>query len=51
LAPERLLWRRYIADKTNLNGQKHQAALVEYMEVGLGERKNTINKSTTKKKN
>ena len=32
----RLPWKQYIAGKTNLHGQKHEAALDEFVEVGLG---------------
>jgi len=36
------LWKRYMADKTNLNGQKLKAALDEFAEVGLRRRKNSV---------
>jgi len=35
LVSKRLLWKRYMADKTNLHGQKLKAALHEFAEVGL----------------
>jgi len=49
LESKRPLWKRYMADKTNLDGQKLKAALDEFAEVGLCWRKNTLEKTLTKK--
>jgi len=35
LESKRPLWKRYMADKTNLDGQKLKAALDEFTEIGL----------------
>ena len=43
------LWKRYMADKTNLDGRKLKAALDEFSEVGLRQRMNRVQESLTKK--
>jgi len=50
LESKRPLWKRYIADRTNLNGQKVNAALDEFAEVGLRRRKNRLEETPTKKR-
>jgi len=50
LQSKRPLWKRYMADKTNLNGQKLNAALYEFAEVGLRQRKNRLEETLTKKR-
>jgi len=51
LVSERLLGKRYIAYKTNLDGQRLKAARDEFAEVGLCGRKNRLEETTTKKRN
>ena len=48
LESKRPLWKRYMADRTNLNVQKLKAALDEFMEVGLRRRKNGLEQTPTK---
>jgi len=48
LVANRLLWKRYIADNTNLDGQRHKAALDEFPEVGFCRRKNGIDETPNK---
>ena len=43
------LSKRYMADETNLNGQKLEAALDEFTEVGFRRRKNRLKETLTKK--
>jgi hypothetical protein len=50
LESKRPLWKRYMADKTNLDGQKLKAALDEFAEVGLRRRKNRLEETPTKKR-
>jgi hypothetical protein len=50
LESKRPLWKRYMADKTNLDGQKLMAALDEFAEVGLRRRKNRLEETPTKKR-
>jgi len=50
LESERPLWKWYMADKTNLDGQKVKGALDEFAEVGLRRRKNTLEETPTKKR-
>ena len=50
LESQRLLWKQYMADKTNHDGQKLKAALAEFMEVGLRPRKNRLEETLTKKR-
>jgi hypothetical protein len=45
---KRLLRKRYMADKTNLDGQKLKAALDEFVEVGLHRRKNRLEQTPRK---
>jgi len=42
LQSKRPLWKRYMADKTNLDGQKLKAALDKFAEVGLYRRQNRL---------
>jgi hypothetical protein len=46
----RPLWNRYMADKTNLDGQKLKAALDEFADVGLRRRKNRLEETPIKKR-
>jgi VanZ family protein len=48
LESKRPLWKRYMADKNNLNGQKLKAALDEFEEVGLPQRKNRLQETPAK---
>jgi len=50
LESKRLLWKRYMADKTNLDGQKLKAALDASAEVGLRRRKNRGEVTPSKKR-
>jgi len=50
LESKRPLWKWYMADKTNLDGQKFKAALDEFAEVGLRRRKNRLEETPTKKR-
>jgi hypothetical protein len=50
LESKRLLWKRYMADKTNLDGQKLKAALNGFVEVGLRRRKNKLEETPTRKR-
>jgi len=50
LESKRPLWKRYMADKTNLDGQKLKAALDEFAEFGHRRRKNRIEETPTKKR-
>ena len=43
------LWKQYVADKTNLAGQRLKAALDEFAEVGLRRRKSTLEDTLTNK--
>ena len=45
-----LHWKGYIADHTNLDGQKLKAPRDESAEVCLRQRKNVVNKTPTKKR-
>jgi len=47
---KRPLWKQYMADKTNLDGQKLKAGLDEFTEVGLRRRKNRLEETPTKKR-
>jgi len=49
LASKRPLWGLHMADKTNVDGQKHKAALDQFVEVGVRPGKKRINETTTKK--
>jgi len=49
LASKRPLWKWYMADKTNLDGQKLKAALDESAGVGLHRRKNWLDEILTRK--
>jgi hypothetical protein len=49
LESKRLLWKWYMADKTNLDGQKLKAALNGFVEVGLRRRKNKLEETPTRK--
>jgi len=40
----------YMADKTNLNGQKFKPTLDEFMEIGLCQRTNRVDETLTKKR-
>jgi len=50
LASKRLLWKQYMADRTNLNGQKLKAALDEFAEVDLRRTHNRIDNTPTNKR-
>jgi len=50
LESNRPLWKWYMADKTNLDGQKLKAALDEFAEVGLRQRMNRLEETPTKKR-
>jgi len=50
LESKRPLWKRYMADKTNLDGQKLKAALDEFAEVGLRRRKNRLEETQTNRR-
>jgi len=50
LESKRPLWKQYMADKTNLDGQKLKAALDEFAEVGLHQRMNRLEETPTKKR-
>jgi len=50
LESNRPLWKRYMADKTNVDGQKLNAALDEFAEVGLRRRKNRLEETPTEKR-
>jgi hypothetical protein len=49
LESETLRWKWYMADKTNLDCQRLEAALDEFGEVGLRRRKNRLEETPTKK--
>jgi len=49
LQSKRLLWKWYMADKTNLDGQKLKAALDEFAGVALLQRKNRLAETPTRK--
>jgi len=51
LESKRPLLKRYMADKTNLNGQRLKSALDEFAEVGLRQRGNRLEETPTRKKN
>ena len=48
LESKRPLWKQYMADKTNFDGQKLKAALDEFVEVDLRRRKNRLEETLTK---
>jgi len=48
LASQRLLWKWYVADKTNTNGYKLKTALREFTDNGLCLRMNRIHETPTK---
>jgi len=50
LESKRPLWKLYMADKTNLDGQKLKAALDKFAEVSLRRRKNRPDETSTKKR-
>jgi len=50
LASKIVRWKRYMADKTILDGYSLKAALDEFTEVGLHQRKKRIHNTLTKKK-
>jgi hypothetical protein len=50
LESKRLHWKQYMADKTNLDGQKLKTALDEFADVGLRQRKNRLEEAPTKKR-
>ena len=50
LESKRPLWKRYLADKTNLDGQKLKAALDEFAEVGLRQMNNRLEETPTRKR-
>jgi len=50
LESKRPLWKRYMADKTNFDGQKLKAALDEFAEVGHCRRKNRLEETLIKKR-
>jgi len=50
LDSKRWLWKRYVADKTNLDGQKLNAAQDEIVEVGPRRRKNKLEETPTKRR-
>jgi len=50
LESKRLLWKWYMADKTNLDGQKLKAALDEFAGVALLRRKNRLEETPTRKR-
>jgi len=50
LQSKRPHWKWYMADMTNLDGQKLKAALDEFAEVGLHPRKNNVAETLTKKR-
>jgi len=49
LESKRPLWKQYMADKTNLDGQKIKAALDEFAEVVLCRKMNMLEETPTKK--
>jgi len=49
LESKRRLWKWYVADKTNLDGQKLNAAQDEFVEVGPHRRKNRLEETPTKR--
>jgi hypothetical protein len=49
LESKRPRWERYMADKTNLDVQKLKAALDEFVQVGLRQRKNRLKETPNKK--
>jgi len=51
LESKRPLWKRYMADKTNLNGQNLKAVQDEFAQVGLRRRKNRLEATPARKKN
>jgi len=51
LESNRLLWKRYMAAKTILDGQQLQAALNEFVEVGLGLGNNRLDEMPTERGN
>jgi len=50
LESEKPLWKRYMADETKLDGQKLNAALDKFAEVGLRQTKNRLEETPTKKR-
>jgi hypothetical protein len=50
LESKRPLRKRYMGDKTNLDGQKLKAALYEFAEVVLRRRENRLEETPTKKR-
>ena len=50
LESKRPLWKRYMADKSNFDGQRHKVALDEFAEVGLRRKKNRLKETPTKKR-
>jgi hypothetical protein len=49
LESKRPRWEWYMADKTNLDVQKLKAALDEFVQVGLRQRKNRLEETPNKK--
>ena len=50
LESKRTLWKWYIADKTNLDRLTLKAALDEFAELGLGQRKNRLEETLTEQR-
>ena len=50
LESKRPVWKRYMADKTNLDGQKLQGALDEFTGIGISRRQNRLEESPTWKR-
>jgi len=50
LESNRPLWKRYMVEKTNLDGQKIKAVLDQFAESSLRQRKNRLEETPTKKR-